>query len=1284
MITGEAVVACGGVVIAGFARGLGGGVGEGFEFKLLGPLEVSAGGCSVPIGAAKQRVVLASLLVEVGRVVTVEQLITRLWDNAVPDGARATLRNYVMRLRQALDATATTGPIITCAEGYRVDLSGHALDLHQFEALIDQAKSATAEGRADRASTLLSDALRLWRGDPLSNVPSEVLHRETLPRLNEQWLLARELRVDAALAVGRHQDMTMELGELTKRHPLRERFWAQRMLALYRSGRQAEALDCYRHLSTMLAGELGIRPSPNCAHCTRPILVNDPGLRLAHSDRADEIFTVNGSRPTIATSHVPSSASTDDRRGHDVQLLEREQELQALNAQIDAACRGSGQLVRVEGAAGVGKTRLLAAARGHGRRAGMRVLAARGCELEREFAYGVVRQLFERVLASADKTERDDLLAGAARQVAVLFDQVDASVDGGDISFALLHGLFWRTANLATHPLMLIIDDLHWADRPSLRFLAYLMPRLEGLPLLLVVALRPAEPFVDQDLLANVTTDPPAMVVRPAPLSETASAQVVRAVLGAGADDPFCRACHIATGGNPLLLHELADAAAAEGLEASSSGVARLLEIGPQAVQRRVALRLARLGSPAVSLCSALAVLGDNAKLAHVADLAAMAAAEAVQTARQLADIEIVQQSPRCSREALNTGTISFVHPLVRTAVYEGLAESARRNGHARAAHLLADSGNVPERVAAHLLLVPPTGDDFVVATLCRAADQAFIRGAPDSAVSYLERCAGEPPAENERADVLFKLGAAAQLLDAAKSADYLMAAMAVTEDPQYKATIAEILGITLFNAGRGAEAGRIVSQAIQTLDMNNVDLRQRLEALFIQFALVDPAQHAFGVARANALRSRPADASLGSRMLDVTIAFHDLLVGSDPDSAVTLARRGLSDGSLIEQANSLTVYGCFVLIAADLDEAVPLLDTWIAVAHRRGSVFAMAPAKCFRGVAWLLHGALAEAEANLRDAMWAVTTTSQRVGTPVIAAYLADILMEQGNLDEAEAVLDKVANPEPQPRTAYWSWLLGSRARLLALQGRTPEALQTWLACGRRFTVHGGRNPAVHAWRSGAALAMHRLGRTNEARELAAEEVTLARRWGAPTALGRALRAAGLVAGDQEGLASLSEAATVLTGSPARLEQARTLIELGAALHRVGRHNESQQNLRRGIELAQICGATPLIERASSELHASGARALYVAPSGPGALTPSERRVAELATAGYSDRDIAQTLFITTNTVETHLAATYHKLGIDGRDDLKRRIRGLIGEELVTGQCPDRPPSTASVLPVM
>jgi hypothetical protein len=164
----------------------------------------------------------------------------------------------------------------------------------------------------------------------------------------------------------------------------------------------------------------------------------------------------------------------------------------------------------------------------------MRVLAAHGSELEREFAYGVVRQLFERVLAGADKAQREDLLAGAARQVAVLFDRVDASGDGADMSFALLHRLLWLAANLAQSPLMLVIDDLHWSDRPSLRFLAYLMPRLDGLPLLLVVALRPAEPVVDQYLLAQVATEQLATVVRPAPLSEGASAQLVRTVLGEG------------------------------------------------------------------------------------------------------------------------------------------------------------------------------------------------------------------------------------------------------------------------------------------------------------------------------------------------------------------------------------------------------------------------------------------------------------------------------------------------------------------------------------------------------------------------------------------------------------------------------------------------------------------------------------------------------------------------------------------------------------------------------
>lgn len=259
---------------------------------------------------------------------------------------------------------------------------------------------------------------------------------------------------------------------------------------------------------------------------------------------------------------------------------------------------------------------------------------------------------------------------------------------------------------------------------------------------------------------------------------------------------------------------------------------------------------------------------------------------------------------------------------------------------------------------------------------------------------------------------------------------------------------------------------------------------------------------------------------------------------------------------------------------------------------------------------------------------------------------------MEQGNLDEAEAVLTAASRPA-LPQAGYWAWLLGSRARLLTLQGRIQEGLQTWLACGRRFTAHGGQNPAVLAWRSGAALALHRLGRGDEAQELASQEVVLARRWGAPTALGRALRVAGLIRGGQDGLADLLESTTVLASSPARLEYAKTLVDLGAALRRAGRRNESRQQLRLGVELAHICGATPLVERGWTELRVSGARRRHLAPSGLDALTPSERRVAELAAAGHTNRDIAQTLFITTNTVEVHLTRIYRKLGSTGRADL-------------------------------
>jgi predicted ATPase len=263
-----------------------------------------------------------------------------------------------------------------------------------------------------------------------------------------------------------------------------------------------------------------------------------------------------------------------------LELLERDAELEALGA---LALNGSarGRFLAIEGPPGIGKTSLIRETRAFGQRAGMEVLAARGSELEGTFSFGVVRQLFEPLLLQLPDGERAELLAGAAELATPLFDPAQLVAEPpADLSLAMMHGLYWLTANTAARRLLLLaIDDLHWCDPPSLRWLAYLLPRLEGLELALVAGLRHAEPGEDPALLAQIVSDPLVTVLRPAPLSLPAVAELVRKRLSAAAEDGFCQACHEITGGNPLLLRELLSAIAAEGLEMHLSSVYRKLGI---------------------------------------------------------------------------------------------------------------------------------------------------------------------------------------------------------------------------------------------------------------------------------------------------------------------------------------------------------------------------------------------------------------------------------------------------------------------------------------------------------------------------------------------------------------------------------------------------------------------------------------------------------------------------------------------------------------------------------
>jgi DNA-binding CsgD family transcriptional regulator/tetratricopeptide (TPR) repeat protein len=927
-------------------------------------------------------------------------------------------------------------------------------------------------------------------------------------------------------------------------------------------------------------------------------------------------------------------------------LLERDAEMAAIEALLVAA--PGGRLLAIEGPSGIGKTSLLAHAKARAQEAGFLVLSARGSELERAFSYGVVRQLFEPLLARLPAHDRVDLVAGAATLALPLFEPAGVAAEPApDVSLATLHGLYWLTANLAARqPLLLAVDDLHSCDLPSLRWLAYLLPRMEGLQLLIVVGLRPGEPGADPAALGQIVSDPLASVIRPAPLSTDATTRLVRATLSPEADDAFCAACHQETGGNPQLLRELMHEIAAEGLAPSEVNVPRLREYEARAGSRTIAVRLSRLPPEATRLARAVAILGDGADPRQAAALADLDERAASEVAGALARIDVLRPQP----------PLGFAHPLIRTAVYEALTPLERATGHARAARLLREAGADAERIAAHVLLVPPAADSQVVATLREAARRAGARGASESAVAYLRRALAEPPLAAERADLLLELGSAEALVSGEAAVERLQEAHALIDDPIRRAETSLLLGYQLFFLLRGEEADAVFTDALEELAGADAELERLLEAGLLTNAFHVPSAYGEAVPRLERIRRTPEDATFGEKMLLSLLAYHDARAGAPATVTVPLARRALAGGTLVREripAASLVV-PAQVLAMADLDEVLAFYEEALAEAHRRGSVGAFGAVKAFRAQTLVWRGDLGEAEAEVREAV--VTSgaygTTTRVSV-LLAAFLADALMEQGKLDEAAAVLSRVGMRESLPDSARPLLLLDSRARLRLLRGDLTRGLEEILEAGRRFEELGGRNPAFIAWRSQAALALVQLGQQDEAGRLASDELELARTWGAPRALGAALRVAGLVEGGEQGLALLEEAVAVLADSPAKLEHAKARTELGAALRRANRRSEAREQLRQAVEVATICGAVPLVQRAETELLATGARPRRVSLRGIEALTPSERRVAEMAAAGPTNREIAQALFITPKTVEVHLSSVYRKLGISSRSQL-------------------------------
>jgi DNA-binding CsgD family transcriptional regulator len=937
-------------------------------------------------------------------------------------------------------------------------------------------------------------------------------------------------------------------------------------------------------------------------------------------------------------------------------LYEREIELAALSAALNAARSGAGGLVILEGAAGLGKSRLLAEARVMANGLGMTVLTARAIDLERDAPFGVAIDLFAAALARADgpgsEAGRARLRSGQAALAAALFDPV--APPAADAS-ALVRGLYWLTVNVAMAApgderpggLLIEVDDAQWADRRSLSYLAHLAARIEELPAVLVIAVRSGERAVDQQTLDWLRDQAGRSLLRLRSLSPEAITRMARAELPA-AELAFTRACAEVTDGNPFLATELLRAVRADGIEPIASAVAQVRSLVPDSVLRAVLVRLARLGEPAGLLAKAVAVLGNRAPMRQARLLAGLDAAPAEQAADALASAHIMAPGE----------PLRFSHPLIATSVYADIPAFARARAHRRAADLLAADGAAPDVVVAQLLLTRPDGDQRTVATLREAAARALTRGDPAAAAHLLQRARTEPPGPGDRGQVLLDLADAEIESGDPGAAGHIDEALPLLEAPGDRVRALAALGRLRFNLGAHEAAAGAMEEALELLKPDDPALPPLLVG-YLTASTFRAGLHPLATAR---LRPMIDAARAGQPPQDPGLLAHLVLrlaFAAEPVARIrALAARATAADPLVDPASLGILNGLVVqaLCCVDeLDAAERASDAALTAARRRGSLLSFTMASYHRAIGRYHRGELASALADLDQAR-AAAGEVWTAGDSWSGGLRVHIHLERGDLTAARAALALTGDAPPD--SMDFPIALFARARFALAAGEPAAALRDAEAAGELLAVGFGiDHPGFVPWQRTAALAALALGEEDRARRRASELLERARWSGIARAIGLALRTQAAVADADERRALLAEAVDVLAGSPSALEWAHALVELGAASRRAAVRSAAERTLREGLQLADQMGAVPLVEAARQQLRALGLRPRRAAVTGPDSLTPTERRVAELAASGLTNRQAAEALFVTVKTVETHLARAYQKLGITTRTELVQAI---------------------------
>jgi DNA-binding CsgD family transcriptional regulator len=906
----------------------------------------------------------------------------------------------------------------------------------------------------------------------------------------------------------------------------------------------------------------------------------------------------------------------------EARLLERDAELDALVGRLDPlAASGRGGAVLVEGVPGIGKSSLLHALVGAAReRVGLRVLTARGTELELELAFGAVRQLFAPVVMLPE-AERERALSGPASLAAAVLGLREMPHD--DLADPL-YALSWLATNLAeTAPVVMAIDDMHWLDAESGRFVAYLAQRVEGLAILLVGSARPRERGATASSLDTFREI--ATIVSPQPLSETATAVVLGAAASA-ADG------HRVTGGNPFLLAELSRA-----LERAPG--APLDELEARAVARSVLRRVNRISPDALALANAVALFPAGSELADAARVAGLHTAAAASAADALIDAQVLVAGA--------TG-VEFLHPLMRSAVYDELGTFARRQGHAVAAEALKARGAPAEHVAAHLLAGEPAGDPDNLRILRAAADQALAAVAPRGAVRYLERAVAEGAAEpDERRELLLELGRWQRITGHEAAQATLARAFGESSGTPEHVRAAIELAATAYSQAENALVQQTV-EAVRGVEMT-ADERLILDMLQAE-ALWGEMQFEASLRMIERVpRDLPGDTPAQRMALGMAGAAH-FLQGAPTDDVMDMLRRSVGeDGRAPGPVAGLDLGDPlqWMIQAGALDEAQALAEERTAYARATGDEALFAATQNAMGWVLALRGDLRESEAAYRAGL-SHPAVSRFMRTHMVV-NVVETLIELGELAAAEAELDAHA----EAGFAHAGHLIAlRRAQLARWRGDFAAALPIFEADWEQNRLGGMEpNPQLVWLAPDYVDCLAAVGRRDEALDVARGLAERSDELGLHFGLGVHRCALARVTGD---LADHERAVAILAASPYRWHEARARLEYGAALRRAGQRVEAREQLRLALDYFERSGVKHLAAQAREELSVSGGRLRHVSVlSGADALTPAEGRIARLAADGMSNKEIAQHLFVTVGTVQTTLVHVYRKLGIGGRKEI-------------------------------